>query len=68
MKSISLINQSITGKKYKDRYDYLRDGILRFKKDIIFGGYHSRKDKFKMLLLWISPTTYNKVIKKIRTA
>ena len=63
-----LLSRTITDKKYKDRYDYLRDGILRFKKDIIFGGYHSGKDKFKMLLLWISPTTYNKVIKRIRNA
>ena len=66
--AFTVLSGVITNQKCLDRYDYLRNGILRFKKQILFSGFYSEKDKFKMLLLWISPTIYNKVIKKIRNA
>ena len=49
-----------------DRYDELRNELLSHKKEILFNGYHTTKDKMKIILLYISKHLYNHVIKKIR--
>lgn len=49
-----------------ERYDELRNGLLSYKNEILFGDYHSTKDKVKIILLSISKKTYNAVIRKIR--
>ena len=50
-----------------DRYDELRNGLISFRKQILFGGHHSKKDKVKILLLSFSKKLYNAVIRKKHT-
>ena len=49
-----------------DRYDYLRNGILRFKRQIFTQKEYSWLCKFKTFLLYISPKLYNKILTKIK--
>ena len=66
--AFTVLSGVITNRKCVEKYDYLRDGILSFKKRILFGGHHSTKDKVKTVLLFISPKLYNVMIRKIRNA
>lgn len=49
-----------------DRYDYLRNGILRFKRQIFTQKEYSWLCKLKTFLLYISPKLYNKILTKIK--
>ncbi|MCH5320899.1 MAG: glycosyltransferase [Eubacterium sp.] len=46
-----------------DRYDELRDSILRYKRNILTTNLYSKKDKIKTAILSISPSIYNKLIR-----
>ena len=56
----------ITNQKCLDKYDFLRNGILQYKRKILFDNIYSKRDKLKTFLLWISPKLYNFVIRKIK--
>lgn len=64
--AFTVISGVITNQKCLDRYDELRDGLLGFKKQILFEKRYPFKYKFKLILLWFSPKLYNKVIRKVR--
>ena len=59
------LTRIIANKKCEDRFDQLVREILLYRKDILFGGHHSTKDKFKVLLLSISPKLYRSFIRFI---
>ncbi len=54
----------ITNQKCLDKYDFLRNGILQYKRKILFDNIYSKRDKIKTFLLWISPKLYNFFIRK----
>ncbi len=64
--AFTVLSGVITNQKCVDKYDYLRNGILRFKKNIFFGELHSAKDKVKTAILLVSPKLYNTLIRKLR--
>ena len=64
--AFTVLSGVITNQKCLDRYDELRNGLLGFKKQILFEKRYPFKYKFKLLLLWFCPKLYNKVIKKVR--
>lgn len=66
--SFTVLSGVITNQKCLDRYDELRNGLLGFKKQILFEKRYPFKYKFKLMLLWFSPKLYNKVIRKVRGA
>lgn len=49
-----------------DRYDELRNELLSYRKAILLGGYHSTKDKVKIIILSVSKRAYNAMIRKVR--
>ena len=66
--AFTVLSGVITNQKCLDRYDELRNGLLGFKKQILFEKRYPFKYKFKLMLLWFSPKLYNKVIRKVRGA
>ena len=66
--AFTVLSGVITNRKCLDRYDELRDGLLGFKKQILFEKRYPFKYKFKLMLLWCSPKLYNKTIRKVRGA
>ena len=66
--AFTVLSGVITSRKCLDRYDELRDGLLGFKKQILFEKRYPFKYKFKLMFLWFSPKLYNKVIRKVRGA
>lgn len=66
--AFTVLSGVITNRKCLDRYDELRNGLLGFKKQILFEKRYPFKYKFKLMLLWFSPKLYNKVIRKVRGA
>lgn len=64
--AFTVLSGVITEQKCLDRYDELRNGLLGFKKQILFEKRYPFKYKFKFLLLWFCPKLYNKVIRKVR--
>ena len=63
--AFTVLSGVITNQKCLDRYDELRNGLLGFKKQILFEKRYPFKYKFKLLLLWFSPKLYNKAIRKV---
>ena len=66
--AFTVLSGVITNQKCLDRYDELRNGLLGFKKQILFEKRYPFKYKFKLMLLWCSPKLYNKTIRKVRGA
>ena len=66
--AFTVLSGVITNRKCLDRYDELRDGLLGFKKQILFEKRYPFKYKFKLMLLWCSPKLYTKTIRKVRGA
>ena len=64
--AFTVLSGVITEQKCLDRYDELRNGLLGFKKQILFEKRYPFKYKFKLLLLWFCPKLYNKLIKTVR--
>lgn len=52
----------ISNQKCLDRYDELRNGILKYKKEILFSKLYSGRVKMKTFVLWLSPKLYNRFI------
>lgn len=62
----TVLSGIIKNKKCEDKFNDLIYSILDLRKQIIFGGHHSLKDKVKVILITISPKLYKCVIKKVR--
>ena len=60
LSSYVVLNGVITNRKYLDRYDELRNGILKYKMKILFSGLYSCRDKIKTVVLWLFPKVYNR--------
>lgn len=59
-----ILSGIIRHQKCLDRYDYLRQEILKYKKDILSSSMYSKFYKVKTLILILCPTLYNKIISK----
>lgn len=57
-----VINGMISNQKFLDRYEEIRNSILKYKKQILFSNLYSKREKFKTLLLFIFPRLYKKLI------
>lgn len=63
----TVLSGIITNGKCEDRFDDLIKEVKSYRKEILFGGHHIRKDKIKVILISISPRLYRMVITKVRT-
>ncbi len=59
------LNQIIMNNKCLDFYDCVRGDILAYKKHILLSSFFGLKDKLKMIMLWLCPALYNKLITKL---
>lgn len=59
----TLLKGIILNRKYLNRYNELRNNILKYKKTILFSKLYSFRDKIKTILLWLNPKLYNKFIR-----
>lgn len=63
----TVLSGIITNNKCEDKFDELVKEIVSYRKDILFGGHHSAKDKIKVLLLSISSKLYRLTIRSIHS-
>jgi len=57
------LSRLISSQQCIDKYDELRNNILKYKKEILTSSLYSVKDKIKTVILLISPRIYNKFVK-----
>lgn len=58
----AVLSAVITNAKFYERYDELRNGILKYKKEILTSNLYSNRDRIKTIVLWLMPHLYNKFI------
>lgn len=52
----------ISNQSCLDKYDEIRNKILKYKKTVLSSRFYCRRDKVKVMVLAVSPTIYNKFI------
>ncbi len=50
--------------KFKEKYEYLRNYIVKYKKTIFKSNLYTGNDKIKTFLLWLFPSFYNYLIER----
>lgn len=60
----AILSGIIKNKKCLDKYDYLRNEILKYKTEIFVSSLYSAKDKIKTFILFCSKFLFNKLIER----
>ena len=58
-----LLSRIVTSNSFFDKYDYIRDYILKYKKQILSSNLYTNKEKIKVLVLEKSRVLFNLLIK-----
>ncbi|MCM1286173.1 MAG: glycosyltransferase [Acetobacter sp.] len=53
----------INSGKFYDEFENLRKGILKYKKEILFSNMYTKRDKIKVIILFMSSNLYRKLVK-----